>query len=160
MALFSKKQQMHISQSIFPMAAKKEIYECRLPQLRTDKIFLKKGEICCYIDKAILNTHIKRSVKQRVSHSTPGLFKGTRITTSYGKPIEYDEMKQTRGILYITNKRIIFQAPQNAFDKPHSSLSAIQPYNNGVVLQYGSTNYELIVPDGAIIDSLLKLINN
>lgn len=159
MGLFAPKQQMHISTSILPYEAKTEILADRLPQLLTDKVFLKKGETCCYIDKAILNIRKKKAIRQRISHSTPGLFKGTRFTTSIGKPIEYEDLCQTRGILYITTKRIIFQAPQNAFDKPHTSLSAIQSYNNGVILQYGNKNYELIVSDGALVDQVLKLIN-
>lgn len=159
MGLFSKKQQLHISASILPPAAKKEILAKRLPQLKTDNIFLTSGEMCSYIDKAILNVYVKKAIRQHISHSFPGFFKGTRITTGASKPVEYEDLVQTRGILYITNKRIIFQASQNAFDKPHKDLSAIQPYNNAVVLQYGSKNYELIVSDGALVDSLLKLIN-
>ena len=49
-------------QSILPDAAVQEILHGRLPILRTDKIFLKSGEQCHYIDKAIYE---KRSVQKR-----------------------------------------------------------------------------------------------
>lgn len=160
MSLFEPKQQMRISESILPIAARNEILAGRLPQLNTDKVFLKQGEFCSYIDKAILNIHIKKRVTQHIGSSAPGLFKGTRINAGMSKPIEYEETKQQKGILYITNKRVIFQAPQNAFDKQHRYLSTIEPYSNAVVLQYGQSTYELIVPDGNIVNQALRLINS
>lgn len=159
MGLFGPKQQTQITDSILPLAAKNEIMASRLPQLNTDKIFLKKGEYCAYIDKAILNLHEKKRMSQHIGHTSPGLFKGTRIGTGITKPIEYEEIKQQKGILYITNKRVIFQATQNAFDKQHKYLTSIEPYSNAVVLQYGEKTYELVVPDGSIVNHVLKLEN-
>ena len=43
--------------SILPDVAKQEIMQGRLPILNTDKLFLKPGEYCHYIEKAI---HEKR----------------------------------------------------------------------------------------------------
>lgn len=160
MGLFGPKQQMQITDSILPPAAKNEIIANRLPQLNTNKVFLKKGEICSYIDKAILNIHLKKKMSRHIGHTSPGLFKGTRIGAGITKPIEYEEIKQQKGILYITNKRVIFQAPQNAFDKQHRYLTSIEPYSNAVVLQYGDKTYELIVADGSIVNHVLKLENS
>ncbi len=159
MGLFGKKQQTMITNSILPLAAKQEIIAGRLPQLNTDRVFLKKGEICSYIDKVILNVHEKKRISRHVGHTTPGLFKGTRIGVGTTKPIEYEEIKQQKGVLYITNQRVIFQAQQNAFDKQHKYLSSIEPYYNAVILQYGEKVYELIVPDGNIVYTVLKLEN-
>ena len=159
MGLFGPTQQMQIADSILPDVAKNEIMASRLPQLNTEKIFLKNGEICSYIDKAILNIHVKKKITKHVGHSSPGLFKGTRINTGIAKPIEYEETKQQKGILYITNKRIIFQASQNAFEKQHRYLTSIEPFSNAVVLQYGDKTYELIVPDGSLVNHILKLVN-
>jgi hypothetical protein len=159
MGLFEPKQQTQIAVSILPISAKNEIMMNRLPQLNTDKIFLKNGEVCSYIDKAILNIHAKKKITKHVGHSSQGLFKGTRINTGVSKPIEYEEIKQQKGVLYITNKRVIFQASENAFDKQHRYLSSIEPYSNAVLLQYGDKIYELIVPDGGIVEHVLKLVN-
>lgn len=159
MGLFGPKQQMEIVESILPEVAKNEIMASRLPQLNTPNIFLKNGEVCSYIDKAILNIHVKKRMSRHVGHSAPGLFKGTRFHTGISKPIEYEELKQQKGILYITNKRVIFQAPENAFDKQHRYLSSVAPFSNAIVLQYGEKTYELIVPDGALVNHVLKLVN-
>ncbi len=159
MGLFGPKQQMEITDSILPVVAKNEIMASRLPQLNTHKIFLKKDETCSYIDKAILNIYVKKKINQHIGHTSPGLFKGTRVGTGITKPIEYEEVKQQKGILYITNKRIIFQAAQNAFDKQHRYLSSIEPFSNAVILQYGEKTFELIVPDGSIVNQVLKLVN-
>lgn len=160
MGLFGPKQQMQIMESILPVVAKNEIVlNNRLPQINTEKIFLRQGEVCVYIDKAILNIHVKKRMTRRVGHSFPGLFKGTRINTGISKPIEYEEVEQQKGILYITNKRVVFQAPRNAFDKAHRLLTSIEPYSNAVILQYGQTTYEIIVPDGSVVNHVLKLIN-
>lgn len=158
MGIFSKKQQLEISDSIFPPAAKQEIMAGRLPQINTDRLFLKPGEVCSYADKAILDIYEKKRVSQHIGRTTRGLFKDSRIGTGITRPIEYEEVKQQKGILYITNKRTIFQAQQHGFDKRHSSLSAIEPYNNAVILQYGQTIYELIVPDGSVVYNVLKLV--
>ena len=159
MGLFGPKQQTQIADSILPIAAKNEIMASRLPQLNTNRIFLKKGEVCSYIDKAILNIHVIKKMNRHIRHSSPGLFKGTRVGSGITKPIEYEEVKQQKGILYITNKRIIFQASQNAFEKQHRYLTSVEPYSNVVVLQYGEKTYELIVPDGAIVSQVLNIIN-
>jgi len=159
MGLFGPKQQMEIVESILPEVAKNEIMASRLPQLNTPNIFLKNGEVCSYIDKAILNIHVKKRMSRHVGHSAPGLFKGTRFHTGISKPIEYEELKQQKGILYITNKRVIFQASENAFDKQHRYLSSVAPFSNAIVLQYGEKTYELIVPDGALVNHVLKLVN-
>lgn len=108
--------------SILPAAAKNEIRAGRLPILNTDSLFLKKGEKIHYIDKAI-NLEIK-IVKQyrHVGHSTPGLLKGNRWNVGVAKPIEHSELVQHRGILYITNQRIIFQSSEKGFDKTYRYL--------------------------------------
>ena len=49
-------------QSILPDAAVQEIMRGRLPILNTNKVFLKGGERCHYIDKAIYE---KKTVKKR-----------------------------------------------------------------------------------------------
>lgn len=157
--LFELRQQMKIMDSILPVAAKNEIMEGRLPQLNSEKIFLRKNEYCHYIDKAILNIYVTERITYRIGHNMPGVFKGTHINVGTSKSKEYRNIKQQKGILYITNKRMIFQATQNSFDKQHRYLSAIEPYNNAVVLQYGKSTYELIVEDGFVVNRVLKLIN-
>ena len=148
--------------SILPDVAKQEIMLGRLPILNTDKLFLKPGEYCHYIEKAI---HEKRSVKKRyirrsTGYSMPGFFKGTRINVGKGNTNVVDNItyETIRGILYITNKRIIFVGEQGGFDYKVEDLIAITPYNNCVELQYRKDTYRLFVPDGSITNAVLQLL--
>jgi hypothetical protein len=161
--LFAPKvQQLPTVLTIMPAAAVAEIEQGRLPILKANTIFLKSGEECHYIDKAIMIKDKAKRVASRSGggYSMPGLFKGTRIYTNRGKTT-YDEQivtEQFRGVLYITNKRIIFQANKNGFDKAHTSLSSIAPYNNAVELQYGSTSHTLLVADGTLVQKVVNII--
>lgn len=144
--------------SILPAAAKNEIYAGRLPILNTDSLFLKKGEKIHYIDKAI-NLEIK-TVKQyrHVGHSTPGLLKGNRWNVGVAKLIEHNELVQHRGILYVTNQRIIFQSSEKGFDKTYRYLTAITPYTDACELQFGSKTYNMYVEDGNLLYEVLQLV--
>lgn len=156
--LLGNKNQIPTVTSILPDAAKQEIIAGRLPTLRTDKLFLKKGEKIHYIDKAV-NIE-KKTVKQyrHYGYSMPGLFKGTRWSSGRGKTIENTELVQHRGILYITNQRIVFQAKEWGFDKAYRYLSALTPYSDACEMQFGNKTYCLIVADGSLLNHVLKLI--
>ena len=158
--LFSGPQQTTPTvNSILPDVARKEIENGRLPQLKTENIFLKSGEYCCYIDKALLLVEKTTKTYRHIGTSVPGLFKGTRVNFGQGKPVEHTETVQFKGILYITNKRVILQSKENGFDKLHRYLTAIKPYSNGVELQYGNKTYSMVVPDGGLVEWVLKLVN-
>lgn len=144
--------------SILPVAAKQEIMAGRLPILNTDKVFLKRGEKIHYIDKAI-NLEIKtKKVYRHVGHSGPGIFKGNRYNVGVAKPIETQEMVQHRGILYVTNQRIIFQASEWGYDKSYKNLTAVEPYVDACELQFGNKTFNMIVEDGNLLNQVLQLV--
>lgn len=149
--------------TILPAAAEQEIKNGRLPRLNTDTIFTQKGEYIHYIDKAILlKDKTKKHYKTKnMGFSGPGLFKGDRIHFGEAKaePVEEIITEQFKGILYVTNKRVIFVNKDNGFDKAYRYLSAVTPYSNGIELQYGSTTYSLLVPDGAVLNQVFKILN-
>ena len=160
--LFKPQPTTPIVTTILPDVARQEIMRGRLPILNTNKIFLKAGEQCHYIDKAIYEkkTVKKRYVRRNNGYSVPGLFKGTRINMGGGHTdvidnVSYDTI---RGILYITNKRIIFVGDQTGFDKKISDLIALTPYSNCVELQFSKDNYKIFVPDGNVTHLVLQLI--
>lgn len=144
--------------SILPDAAKQEILAGRLPRINTDALFLKKGEYCCYIDKALLLVDKTKKIHKHHGGSAPGLFKGTRANWGTGYTKEYVETQQFKAILYITNQRIVLQCKGQGFDKQYRYLSAIQPYSNGIELQYGNKTYSIVVQDGRIPYAAIKLI--
>lgn len=160
--LFKPQQITPNVQSILPDAAVQEILRGRLPILNTNKIFLKSGETCHYIDKAIYEkkTVRKRYVRRNSGYSAPGLFKGTRVHFGGGTTEQVDNVtyQALRGILYITNRRIIFQGEQEGFDLNVNSLVAITPYNNCVELQTSKKNYKIFVPNGNVTQAVLQLI--
>ncbi len=156
--LFGTPQQNQISDSIMPIGARNEIMQGKLPAITANQIFLKSGETCYYLDKAILNEHTTQKVYNRGGGSAPGLFKGTRVYYGQTRPKEYETIKQHKGVLYITNKRIVFQAREKGFEKQHRYLTAVAPYLNAIELQYGEKTMELIVPDGNIVNAVLQMV--
>ena len=160
--LFKPQPKMPMIQSILPAAAVQEILRGRLPILNTNKIFLKSGEQCPSIVKAISEkkTVRKRYVRRNSGYSAPGLFKGTRVNFGRGRTDQVDNVtyQTLRGILYITNRRIIFQGDQEGFDVKADDLVAITPYSNCVELQTSKMHYKIFVPDGNVTQAVLQLI--
>jgi hypothetical protein len=160
--LFRRKPTIPVLASILPDAAKQEIMRGRLPILNTNKIFLKPGETCHYIDKAVYEKKIirKRYIRRNTGYSTRGFFRGTRINFGGGNTDVVDNVQYEtfNGILYITNKRILFVAPQSGFDRRLDELVAISPYNNCVELQFSRDTCKIFVPDGRVTHAALTLI--
>ncbi len=160
--LFNPQPKTPMVQSILPDAAVQEIMRGRLPILNTNKIFLKSGETCHYIDKAIYEkkTVRKRYVRRSSGYSVPGLFKGTRVNFGGGTTDQLDNVtyQALRGILYITNRRIIFQGEQEGVDVKVDDLVAITPYSNCVELQTSKMHYKIFVPNGNVTQAVLQLV--
>lgn len=148
--------------SVLPGAAKQQILCGQLPVLEPNNLFLKKGEICHYADRAIYE---KRAVKQRRvhrggSHSVPGLFEGTRFRVGGGvtDSIDHEQFTTIKGVLYITSKRVIFVSDHDGFNKKLSDLVAATPYSNCIELQFSKDTLKLFVPDGGLVYSVLRLV--
>jgi len=152
-----KEYTVEIASSIMPGAAVGEILDGRLPQLNTDRLFLKKGEVCHYIDKSIL---MKEKTKKSFSGMGVGVnVAGITLRQGFMEPEELQYFEQIKGILYITSRRTIFEAKSNGFEKPHGSLTSLTSYTNAITMQYGSTHYCLIVPNGAIAEDVYNIIH-
>ena len=155
-------KQIPTVESILPLSVINEIRQGRLVHINTDKLFMKRGEICHYADKAILLVEKKEKSYNTKTYggSVPGLLKGNRMYHSFSetKPNEYIVTEHYSGILYITNKRIVFTSKGFPFDKQYRYLSSVKPYLNAIELQYGSTIYSLVVPDGNIAYAVIKML--
>ncbi|MDR0853858.1 MAG: hypothetical protein LBN34_05770 [Clostridiales Family XIII bacterium] len=147
--------------SQMPMAAIDEIRNGRLAILKTQRLIMKQSEELHYFDPAILvvEKKHKRYVRRGGGASFQGLF-GIRHYMGKGQTdvVEDEYTEQIHGILYITNKRIIFQSTTNGFDKLHTKLSAINPYSNAIELQYDTKSFRLFVPDGNVISQVVTLV--
>ncbi len=159
---FFQQPQTPIVTSILPDIAKQEILRGRLPILNTNKIFLKKDEQCHYIEKAIYEkkTVKKRNVRRTSGYSAPGLFKGTRVHFGGGTTDIVDNVTYSthRGILYITNRRLIFVGDQMGFDKKLDDMIALTPYSNCVEIQFSKDTYKIFVPDGNVTHAVLQTL--
>lgn len=62
-----------------------------------------------------------------------------RTGSSRGTPIRDTVMEKYPATLYVTNRRIVLVSPNMGFDKPIDSLTAISPYSDTIILQFGAT---------------------
>lgn len=148
--------------SILPDAARQQLYRGQLPILQPNNLFLKSGEVCHYADRAIYEKRIvnKKRVRKGTGYSMPGLFKGTRVHMGGGNTVTEDDIRYEtiKGILYVTNKRVIFVGGSDGFDKKTEDLVAVTPYANCIELQFSKETLKLFVPDGNLPHTVLRLI--
>ncbi len=148
--------------SVLPVAAQQQIMCGQLPVLQPNQLILKKGELCHYADRAVYEKRIvsKRRIRKSKGYSAPGLFKGTRVHFGNGESEEIENIKYEtiKGVLYITNKRIIFVADHDGFNKKAEELIAITPYSNCIELQFAKETLKVFVPDGNLPNIVLRLI--
>ncbi len=160
--MFNTQTSTPIVPSALPDAARQQILRGQLPTLQLNNLFLKSGEICHYADRAIYEkrTVSKRRVRKNRGYSTPGLFKGTRVHFGGGESefIEDEKFSTIKGVLYVTNKRIIFVADHDGFDRKIDDLIAVTPYANCIELQFSNETLKLFVPDGNLLHKVLRLI--
>lgn len=149
--------------AIMPQGAINQINNGIIPTMHTDKIMLVKGEACHFADRAIMMTEkVTRHFEGKSNGVSVRLCKGVTYRTgrSKGTPVEEITIEKTKGLIYVTNKRIIFVADKNAFDKKYRYLTAVVPYTDGIKFQFGSKTYALLVPDGNALGNIINLINN
>lgn len=149
--------------AIMPSGALDQIQQGIIPTMRTDKIILTREETCHFSERAILMTEKTR--KRYVGRSngvSVRVCRGVTYRTGQNNatPVEETVTEENKGLLYITNKRIIFVSDKNAFNKKFKDLTAITPYSNAIQLQFSSKTYTVLVPDGAVVGTLISLISH
>lgn len=149
--------------AIMPAGAIEQINRGILPTMNTDKIMLTKDEECHFAERCILITEkVSKHYESRHNGYSVKLTKHVTYRTgkSRGTPIEDITQARIKGLVYITDKRVIFVTDKNAFDKKLSSLTACVPYSNALKLQFGTKTYTLMVPDGGAMSNTINMINN
>jgi hypothetical protein len=63
-----------------------------------------------------------------------------------------------KGLLFITNRRIIFVAKKNPFEKSFKALTAKISYSDAIEFQFGSKYMSLVVPDGVTANEVVNLV--
>ena len=147
--------------SLVPQRITNEIIAGQLPKFNPSTIMLAQNEVCHFMDNAALV--LKKTEKSYKSYSRGNCYrvaKGVKFHFSAGnvKPIvqEWNEYKE--GVIFITNKRIIFVASDNGFEKKLQNLTAVIPYSDAVSLQFRSQIITIMVPQAQLIVMVLKMI--
>jgi hypothetical protein len=70
---------------------------------------------------------------------------------------EWYEFKD--GVIFVTNERIIFVAPEHGFEKKIKNLTAVVPYTDAVALQFGSQTITLMLPQAQLMAMVLQMVN-
>ena len=124
-----------------------------LPAVPAPGLFLKDGEICVYCSPAqymVIKNRITGYVREGGGasvRSMPGLSGGR--STGVSRAIREDVSELYPGTLYITNQRIVFSGDHGSCDKKLSTITTFAVNPKGIELQFGSSFYELLVPNAA-----------
>ncbi len=145
--------------SIFPKQAIQKIQNGNLPTIQADKLILTQNEICHFVDVGAVITEKNRYHSIRTGGSYR-MGKGYTAHMGQSQTVPVKEPEYTKGVFYITNKRIIFAARKNGFDKKISQLTSITPYSNATQLQFGSKTCTVLLPDGNVANTALNLLLN
>jgi len=127
-------------------------------------IVLQDGEICHYRGAAYTQKNTSRIAGYTSQHAggSVRIAKGLSVHTggTNRQAVRETLTERSNGILYVTNKRIIFIAPKNAFDKSLKSLSAYIPSQGHIVILFGNSSYDLITYDSfRIADTIDGILN-
>ena len=147
--------------SILPVGAMREIESGNLPVFNTATIVMSKNEICHFIDKSILVAEEKRkSYKSNRFGSSIRILKGWTIHLGNGNMSPNITSVQSfhKGILYITNERIVFSSQKEVFDKKLKNLSSIIPYKDGITFQFGDRTYNVLLCDAKYALTILNIL--
>lgn len=143
--------------SVLPAAAVLKIQAGQLPVLQSDKLILKRGEICHFIDVSASITD-RRHYQSRRRGSSVHMARGWTIHTGSTTSVPVTTSEVTQGIFYITNRRIVFVAKKHGFSQNLTALTAVTPYTNGMDLQFGNKTHRIVLPDGGIAKTVIDLL--
>ena len=111
-----------------------------LPEYEVD-INLKKGEVCHFYKKAT-RFEYKKKVKRSGgrTHFTFRVMKGVYLTQGFGGHTYSEEVLEEvdQGIIYLTNKRILFQGDRKNINIPLSKILTFEPQQTGTIIHKDS----------------------
>lgn len=149
-------------QSLVPQRISNEIMSGQLPTFRPSTIMLGKNETCHFMDRASLA--VKQKEKQYHSRRSGGSYKWTKNYTLHSsssttKPVEQEWYEYKEGVIFVTNQRIIFVAPEHGFERKVKNLTAVIPYSDAVSIQFSSQTITLILPQAQLMAMVLQAVH-
>ena len=121
----------------------------KIPNIQETNLNLSNDEICCYMDRAY--TYDDKIVTTGYNKKNNGvsfrIAKGVSYHTgeSNAKAIREIQRSTYSGILYLTNKRVIYTSQNKSFDKHIDKITAIHETKEGLLIQIGSTTYSILL---------------
>lgn len=149
-------------ESLVPQRVSNQIMSGQLPKFNPSTIILGQNESCHFMDRAALAIKkTEKSYQSRRNGRSYRLTKGFTIHSSNAntKPVVQEWYEYKIGIVFVTNKRIIFVSPENGFEKKVRNLTAVIPYSNAVSLQFNSQILTLMLPQAQFFAEVLRMIH-
>lgn len=153
-----------VTSNIMPKEAIKQIKDGEIPKINISNLILKEDEYCCYVDNA--ETYRDKTITTGYTRKGAGVsFRVTKdlsYHTGGGGSQAIRETQRTTysGILYLTNKRVIFTSQKDSFDKDINKLTSVTETRNGLVIQIGSDMYEIITKSHSLFMSVFNNVRN
>lgn len=149
-------------QSLVPQRILNEIMTGQLPKFNPSTIMLGKNETCHFMDKAALA--VKQKERSYATHRSGSSYKVTKNWTMHSsngraKPIDQEWFEFKEGVVFVTNERIIFVAPEHGFEKKVKNLTAVIPYTDVIALQFGSQTINLMMPQSQLMAMVLQMVH-
>ena len=149
-------------QSLVPQRISNEIISGQLPTFNPAAIMLDRNETCHFMNRAALA--VKKKEKAYRTHRSEDSFRWTKnFTTHHGRgtirPMEQTWYEFKEGAIFVTNKRIIFVAPEYGFEKKIKDLTAVIPYSDALALQFGNKTIDIVLPDSYLMMMVLKMLH-
>lgn len=153
-----------MNKTMMPNAAKQAISNGKVIKINCNSINLDKDEFCCFLESA--STYKDKQEFVGYTGKSAGfnirIAKGLSYRTggSGGKAIKQNVRTTYRGYIAITSKRIIFCSSEISFDKPFNKISSIVETFNGLMIQIGSKNYNIILLNHKLFMQVYNLMKN
>ena len=133
-----------------------------LPVLSSVPVILEEGEQAHFFAPARRYITKKKAVGRTGSGGgiSVRVAKGVSVRSGGGaSQTVYDDVTDAfDGLAVLTNRRIVFLAKQNGFDCKLSTISAILPEGDGLMIQAGAKNYRLTVAQQGYFSKALDMV--
>jgi len=147
--------------SIMPKIAINELRTNRLPIIQSSNLLLNKNETCHFAERAILLHKKVQKNYQRMNHGfriNGLLLNNQHLGHGRTKVVEREVEEQIKGILYITNQRVVFSAQKQGINQKIKQLTVMNPQQNGLELQFGTKMHTFLLPDGQLAQRVIRLV--
>jgi hypothetical protein len=130
------------------------------PSVVGTRLILQKNEICHFASNAtrLITKEKVTGFQARTVGASFRVAKGITLRSggAKGSPIRQNVTDRFDGMVFITNKRIVFQADRNGFVLPFPKIISIKKYTDGCEYFKDSIAYLLIMPDSIYCNAILE----